>query len=677
MTHTEPHPTISDLERRILAARHAYYNGRDSGLTDHEFDAHENDLRRIAPEHPLLQAVGAPVPVLTKVKHKIHMGSQLKLNTIPEFEDWFDDLGRPETLCTLKLDGFSLALYYVDGILTQAVTRGDGVEGEDITANAVRFKGVPVRLNNFTGAVRGEGVMVNDDWLAIDPDKESNPRNLAAGIARRKDGTDAERITFYAFDLTNESNPNHLSCRTELGKLNLLKQLEFNVPGSDLLAEAEAIIGYYNLIAEGRSKLPYWIDGVILKVNDCKKQLALGFRDNRPKGQVAWKFEAEEATSTLRGVTITVGHTGKIIPTAMLDPVQIGGTTVSNALLCNWDEIRRLGLKIGDVVRVIKAGDIIPKIIGHSALNLASLERQEIPEPYECPVCEFGVGHQFNTDGSDTADLYCLSPDCPAKSKGKIKRWVKSLDIQGIGDEVLEAMTAGPAPMVKTVADLYKIAAVPLSNLMINGKKVGTKRAANIMLQINKTRQLTIEQFLGSLGIKHLGKRRVHLIIEAAEKFNETHQQGYGVPFHDFTDVQTWLRTDMDVLILYASVLGIPGIAADIRSDLEAKRPLIKELLQYIQIIKPKATPPKADSAAARGPLSDRSFCLTGTLSKPRKEVQQAIEAAGGTVKDDVRKGLNYLVVGLNSSQSSKSLKAVKLGVKVIGEKELNEMIGG
>ena len=696
-------PRIIELARTISAANDAYYNGRDSGLEDAAYDKLLDELRSLAPDHPLVKQVGASVGEvsLAKVKHRIPMGSQQKSMNEAEFRSWVSGLGAtfPRLVASLKLDGFSLAAYYEKGILKQVVGRGDGYEGEDLTANACRFKNLPENLHfSFTGAVRGEGVMLMSDWKAVDPDQTSNPRNLASGIGRRKDGTDAERITFYAFDIVG----NHAEYATEEEKNTALKWLGFTITPCETCITLDKAIAYYTgITGEVRASLPFWIDGVIFKVNDLKLQAKLGVTDNRPKGQIAWKFKAEEATSTVESVEITVGHTGKIIPTAKIRPVQIGGTTVSSALLCNWEEIARLNVAIGDQVIVIKAGDIIPKIIevthrpqGYDTPgSLQKLgDRIPINVPTTCPVCGGPVGKKKNTGGDETADLYCLNDECDAKSTGKIKRWLKSLDVKGIGDEVLDALvekrTSGPAPdfpgdalgdkdrtgtyseyqMIYDVADLYTLAQDELSELLINGRKLGGKRAKSIITEIEKTEKLTVDQFLGSLGVKHLGKRKVQLIREAWHRVND--KSGYlpellDEPHGWFTDPRFGSK-----IVELAPDLGIPGIAGEIQADLDSKRPLIEKLLKVIEIVAPEAP-----AKPATGALAGLSFCLTGTLSKPRKEIQDAIRAAGGVVKDDVAAGLGFLVQQSADSQSSKSKKAQKLGIKIIGEQELWSML--
>jgi DNA ligase (NAD+) len=692
---------IAELSKQIAEANDAYYNGRDSGLEDAAYDKLVDELKSLAPGHPLTKSVGAKVAgaSLAKVKHSIPMGSQQKAMNESEFRSWVAGMDGifPRMVASLKLDGFSLAAYYKGGILRQVVGRGDGYEGEDLTANALRFKNLPDNLHHdFTGAVRGEGVMLMDDWKAVDPDQTSNPRNLAAGIGRRKDGTDADRVTFYAFDITNKD----IDYNTEEEKNTALKWLGFTIAPCETCVTLDKAISYYKGITpEIRAALPFWIDGVIFKVNSLDLQEMLGVTDNRPKGQIAWKFKAEEATSTVEGVEITVGHTGKIIPTAKLRPVQIGGTTVSSVLLCNWEEIARLDVAIGDQVVVIKAGDIIPKIIevthrprgyqlGFNEPEVGG--RRPIAIPATCPVCGGPVGKKKNTGGDDTADLYCLNDECDAKSTGKIKRWIKSLDIKGIGDEVLEALVEkrttkglpdfpGDKPGTEVThseyqfiydpADLYTMAQDELAELLVNGRKLGWKRAKSIIEEVEKTEKLTIDQFLGSLGVKGLGKRKVQLIREAWHRVND--KSGYLPEWLDeprgwFTDPRFGSK-----IVELAPDLGIPGIAGEIQADLDSKRPLIEKFLKFIDIVSPEYP-----GNPTTGPLAGSSFCLTGTLSKPRKEIQAAILAAGGAVKDDVATGVTHLVQADASSQSSKSKKAQKLGVKVISEDELNKMMG-
>ena len=426
------------------------------------------------------------------------------------------------------------------------------------------------------------------------------------------------------------------------------------------LKEIEA---YFNEVKINRQTMPHWIDGVVVKINDVAAQRKLGISDDRPKGQISFKFPPEKASTILRKVTLTVGHTGAIIPTAEFDSVRLGGTNVSNALLCNWDKIKALDVAIGDTIQVMKAGEIIPYV---EKVIKRPDNRKSIPEPKTCPVCDGPAARRKNLDG-DGAVTECTNPECDAKVTGKIKRWIRSLDIQGIGGEVLEALTTEDCdgkgnPFVRTVADLYRLKAwqVVLNDMKVNGRRFGEKRAQAVIDEVEKKKTLTIDQFLGSLGIKYLGKRRVQLIREACHLVNGDtmdHLESWFVDGHGRSK-----------LVCNAKCLGIPGIAEDIQAGVDANRPLIEELLRLGIVL----TVPSAPKACTEGKLTGSEFCLTGEMSRSRKEIEAEITALGGFAVDTVKAGV-ILVSAEIPSASSKYKKAQKLGCTILSESQLIE----
>lgn len=389
------------LRNLILQAKHAYYYSGEPIMSDEEYDALEDQLRQIAPNDPVLGLVGAPVPadaILTKARHSIPMGSQSKVNSEAEFMAWALKSEGGAIHASLKGDGASAAAYYQKGRLVQVISRGDGAVGEDITANAMRFKGLPawVGMNEqgFTGAVRFEVILTVEDWTAIDPNRSKNPRNAGNGIMGRKNGYQSDRLTIYAFDIDEMGQGKSYRFATEAEKAQRLTDLGFNPIPQRLCSTATEAIAYFREITEQREALPFWIDGVVLKINDLGLQERMGVTSGRPKGQVAWKFDSSGAETMLTGVVISGGHTGAIVPTGQLQPVEIGGTTVSSVSLVNFDEIARLDLAVGDSVWVIKANDIIPKVV---RVTHRPEYRQPIQAPLACPFCggEVGLGQSL------------------------------------------------------------------------------------------------------------------------------------------------------------------------------------------------------------------------------------------------------------------------------------------
>lgn len=658
----------SDLLRNlILKAKHAYYYSGEPIMSDVEYDALEDQLRQIAPDDTVLALVGSPVPVdtiLTKARHSIPMGSQSKVNSETEFIAWALKSEGSAIHASLKGDGASAAAYYQQGRLVQAISRGDGTIGEDITANAMRFKGLPAWVGTddqgFTGAVRFEVILTVEDWTAIDPSRSKNPRNAGNGIMGRKNGHQSDSLTAFAFDIDETVQGQSYRFKTEAEKAQRLSELGFNVISQRLCSTADEAIAYFRQIEKERESLPFWIDGVVLKMNDLDLQDRMGVTSGRPKGQVAWKFDSSGAETVLTGVVISGGHTGAIVPTGQLQPVDIGGTTVSSVSLVNFDEIARLDLAVGDSVWVIKANDIIPKVV---RVTQRPENREPILAPHSCPFCRGEVGRRINTGGDEGVILECRNAACPKKSSGKINRWISSLDILGIGDVVLESMLDQLA--IEDAADLYtlKDRFNELANLVTHAErdlKLGEKRTTSILEAIEAKRVLSLSQFLGSLGLEHLGKRRVEIMIRAAEGQLDT--------------LQDWRSGKLRDPHL-AEMAGAPNIAAPIQDGIDAMSLVIDKMLANgVEILPPQEDlHGSAESQEAQRP----TVCISGKLpsGKKKADYQEPLRAAGYELVDDVSKGLSYLVLADAASTSAKSDKAKKLGVAVISEDQLIQML--
>lgn len=655
---------INTLRNLILKAKHAYYYSGEPVMSDAEYDALEDELRLLAPNDPVLALVGSSVPldtILTKARHAMPMGSQSKVNSEAEFLAWCSKNEVDAIHASLKGDGASAAAYYRNGQLVQAITRGDGSVGEDITANALRFKGLPAWVGaqdaGFTGAVRFEVILTVDDWSKIDPARSKNPRNAGTGIMGRKNGHQSDCLTIFAFDLDETRGGRPVEFITETDKTQRLTELGFSVIAHERYERAEEAVAYFQTIAATRDQLPFWIDGVVMKVDDITKQRQLGVTAGRPKGQVAWKFDSSGAETVLQGVVVSGGHTGGLYPTAQLRPVEIGGTTVSNASLANYDEIKRLDVAIGDSVWVVKANDIIPKII---RVTQRSETRQPIPVPSVCPFCGGAVARRRVSSGDEGVIIECRNADCPKKSTGKIRRWIASLDILGIGDVVLEAMIEHFD--LADAADLYTLRerADELAELVINTDKdlrLGEKRAASILDAIDATRALTLSQFLGSLGLDHLGKRRVELMIKSAAGALDS-----------LADWRSGRLRDAE----FAAKAGVPTIGGQIQDGIDAMAPVIDKLLAA-----GVSAEPSEPKSAATHTAPAKTVCISGKLPSGRKKTdyEAPLRAVGYELVEDVTKDLNFLVLADSGSTSSKAQKARKLGVEVISEEQLMQMV--
>ncbi len=646
------------LRNLILKAKHAYYYSGDPVMSDAEYDALEDELRLLDPNDPVSGLVGSPVPpdtMLTKARHAMPMGSQNKVNSADEFRAWCIKNDVQSIHASLKGDGASAAAYYRDGQLVQAISRGDGTMGEDITANALRFKGLPAWVGNqeagFSGSVRFEVILTVDDWTKIDPARSKNPRNAGTGIMGRKNGKQSDCLTIFAFDLDEVRDGQSIEFQTETQKSARLAELGFNIIPHQIHTSAESAIAYFEQIAQTRDSLPIWIDGVVMKVDGIAKQRELGITAGRPKGQIAWKFDSSGAETVLEGVMVSGGHTGGLYPTAQLRPVEIGGTTVSSASLANYDEIERLGVAIGDSVWVVKANDIIPKII---RVTDHAPNRQPIPVPTECPFCGGEVGRRRTTGGDDGVIIECKNPECPKKSVGKISRWISSLDILGIGDVVLHAMVENLD--LADAADLYTLHSRwdQMVNLVTHAERdlrLGVRRTDSILQAIDATRTLSLSQFLGSLGLEHLGKRRVELMIKAA-----------GGTLDTLADWRSGKLRDPAVAML----VGVPNIGGSIQAGINAMGSVIDKMLTNGVIVHDV----NAGGNSAETSTTAKSVCISGKLpsGKKKADYEVSLREAEFALVDDVSKGLTYLVLADPASNSSKAEKARKLSIPIISE---------
>ena len=651
---------LKELQNLIDNANNAYYTIGESIMEDARYDKLREQLRSVNPNDPRLSSVGANVrdSILVKRKHGIPMGSLSKSLSESEFDDWIRNTlvkaGVPASShfhASLKMDGGSVGLEYVGGKLKLAISRGDGVEGEDITANALKFKNLPntILLNGkpFNGFVRGEVVLRNDDWLSVDSDQTSNPRNQAVGVMRRKNGTQSEYISFFAFRAFNYDKSPIGNMEQEMSII-MSDEMGFEV-APHFCGTKREVWAWYNEQQSARSSMDYWIDGVVVKLNDIQLQLSLGESSGCPKGQNAIKFDAEGGTTKLISVDINVGSTGAIVPVANFEPVRIGGTTITCATLCNWENIETLGVYINDTISVIKAGDIIPRVM---EVVTHGQNRIEIKRPIKCPCCGSKVSQKNNITGEQSAAIYCVNEFCPAIVTGRIDKYLSSLDIQGIGESVIQSIVSDLD--VKTPADLYLLhnEANKLANLMLGDKvRFGEKRADKLIQEIEQRRNLTLSDFLGSLGVFGLGKRRVSLIQEAVGG--------------KLDNLENWFDNTLKDNAVQA---GVPNLAERINEELISQKKYIMSFLENgVTII--EAKPKKVVKAGSF------VICITGKLTNPKSFYQTKIENAGHNYVDSLSSDVTHLVAADPSGGSSKLKKAAKNGVKVISEQELLKLI--
>ena len=662
---------IEALREKIRHHEYRYYVLDDPELSDADFDKLMNELKRleaenpklITPDSPTQRVGGKPREGFVKAKHSSPMLSLDNAYSEEELRDWerrvHELTGRSdlEYICELKLDGMSLALLYSDGHLERGITRGDGNIGEDVTLNVRTVRSIPLSIpqDKLKRAgipaefeVRGEMLMPLAAFRKLNEERErqglatfANPRNFTAGTVRQLEPsiTAQRRMDFFAYMLLKDG-------RTYLDRqsktMDALEQAGFKVnPNRKLaknLAEAWKFIQSWE---SKRESLPYEIDGIVIKVDRTAWQRELGFTGKAPRWAIAYKYAARGAVTQIEDIVPQVGRTGKLTPVAWLKPVPIGGTTVSRATLHNMDEIERLGVKIGDWVEVERGGDVIPKVVKVVEDKDHPRGRKKFVMPEHCPVCG---GNVVRTPGE--ADHRCVNANCPAKLQGTILHFASRhvMNIDGLGDALVNQLTQ--RGLVKNVADLYRVTKDDLLKL----ERMGEKSADNVLAEIEASKKLLLERVIFGLGIRFVGERTAQFLAEHFGSLDAI-MNASSEELEEVTEVGP--RIAESIVEFFAD---------------EHNRKLVSDLrkadLTFTGQKKEKGTK-----------LAGKTFVLTGTLERhTRDEAKKMIEDAGGRVSGSVSKKTDYVVAG--SDAGSKLDRARELGVSVIGEEELEGLVG-
>jgi DNA ligase (NAD+) len=530
-----------------------------------------------------------------------------------------------------KLDGASLELQYEKGRLLRAVTRGDGLVGDEITANARRMGGTVAELDiPFSGGVRGEVVMTHDVWKNKYADK-ANCRNAANGLMRRKDGQGCEDLNLIVYDASSPQDETYF--QDELKKIEWLKKRGFQTSETKVFTDAQSIIDYRQEVAAKRDSLPFDIDGLVVK--DIVTDMA-DLKKARPEKQIAFKFELETAFSVLREIEWSESG-ATYTPIGIIDPVRLAGTNVKRANLNNPDMIRAMGLKIGSLVSVVKRGEIIPKIEG-LAPGKQSAETEEIRFPQTCGTC--------NTKLVDAGTrLYCPNAECPKRLLHRLEKWVSVLDIRELGEKLL--LQLFEKKRAAHIHELYSLKTEELSEY----ERMGDLSAAKVIRHIQAKRELSLAKFVAGFDFEGIAETTMEKIVDAGF---DTLEKLRGAQVSDL-----------------AAVYGLGDITASVIVDglKECAREMDAVLKTGVISIAP---PPSEEAQSLRG----LSFCFTGELkSMKRPEAHEKIRALGAQAKDTVVKGLSYLVTNDPSSGSSKNKKAKELGVQIIDEEQFLALI--
>ena len=627
---------IDELAERVERYRAAYYKGNPE-ISDAAFDALEDELRELDPTHPVLARVGSAelVAEWQKARHEIPMGSLNKAVSEDELEAWLtrcnellaDDKEGPiggDLFVAEKLDGISIEVIYRDGKMVDAITRGDGDFGERITANVARMKGVPARIKDrHSMSVRGEIIVRISDLKKYFPGVAS-PRNMAAGASKRLDGSGAEHCTVLFYDVAD-----HLNFPTEVEKFAFLRTLGFATPRTAHGTIDDAIALYRRYIADVRASLDYEIDGLVVYANSLHAQALLGEVNHRPRGAVALKFASPAKVSTVLEIRWDTGPSGRVVPLAVVAPVELAGAIVQRASLHNAANVRALGIGVGDEVLVSRRNDVIPYVE-----EVVEKRGPIATPPTSCTVCD----SLLSIEGEY---LVCRNNACRAIVEGRIENWIGAIGALEWGEKLVAQLVA--AGLVKEPVDLYKLTVKDIAGLDRRGEKSATK----CLEQLKARLPLTLPVFIAALGMDSFALQTAKLLVAAG-----------------FNTIDKLLAARAEQL---AAIMGLgPLKAASIVRGLSGRKDEIQRLLDAGIV---PVTPEEG------GVLAGVSFCFTGSSTLSRPELMRLVESKGGRALAAVTKELQFLVIADQASTSSKAVKARKLGTKLITEEELMAMI--
>ncbi len=663
---------VNRLRSEIRRHDQLYYVDAEPEITDLQYDRLLEDLRRLESQRPDLatddsptQRIGdAPVPHLNQIAHAVPMLSIDNTYNCQELAAYF---ARTEKLLgstpaqwvmEYKIDGVAASILYVDGKLTQAVTRGNGEVGDDITHNIRTIRDLPLQLHgdNIPSMleVRGEVYMTDADLADLNvrqvesgQEPYKNTRNVTAGTIRLLDPAIAakRKLRFFGHGV---GRTDGLSATTHIDFLNQLRSFSIPItPDVRLLQSGSEVLTAVEALEEAMPELPFEVDGIVFKINSLAQRDELGIRSKSPRWVVAYKFERYEAVTRLNRIEVQVGKTGTITPVAYLEPVDIADTTVSRASLHNADEIERLDIRVGDQVVVEKAGKIIPKVIRvEKHLRTTDLPKYKFPQ--RCPVCD---GPLSRDDGG--VYIRCTSPTCPAQLRQRLIYFASrtGMDIDGMGDKIIDQLVE--REMVATVADLYRLTADQLIDRL---DLVKERKAKKLIESIQESKTRGLVRVLASISIRHVGPRVAKLLSKqypsieklsaaSVEEIAAIHEVGEAIAH----SVYQFLHEDSGQRLI---------------ADLQAVGVVLDE---------PKAA--GSESSDGDGVLAGKTLVVTGTLVRyTRTEIKELIERLGGRASDSVSKKTDYVVAG--EAAGSKLEKAEQLGVKVLTEDAFAELIG-
>lgn len=665
MTKPEAKIRITKLRDEINHHRYLYHVLDKVEISDAANDSLKHELAQLENEFPDLITLDSPtqrvggvaLPEFKKVKHKSRMLSLNDAFSFTEIEEWFDRCQRylgqaikPDFFAEIKTDGLAVSLVYQDGLFVQGATRGDGAVGEDVTQNLKTIEAIPLRLESKIKAaqkgrveVRGEVYIKKKDFEKLNAEQKklgaaefANPRNTAAGSIRQLDPALAakRRLSFMAWDVITD-----LGQKTHEATHQLAHDLGFPIASINACCRSlDDLKKYYNNIDKKRDKLPFNIDGTVIIINDIALFNKLGVVGKAPRGAVAWKFAAEQATTIVRDIIVQVGRTGAITPVAILEPVSVAGTTVARATLHNEDEIKRLDIRIGDTVVIQKAGDIIPDVV-QVLTRMRTAKEKIFQMPKKCPAC----GGEVERKEGEAAH-YCLNSACPAKHREGLYHFVskKALNIDGLGPKIIDQLL--DVGLIKDAADLFILKQEQIQEM----ERFDIVSAQNLIKAIDNARSVNFARFIYALGIRHVGEETANalaLYFGSLDKLKQTNLD----ELRQVSDIGEVVAES--IVEYFSNKKNLGFVDRLVKNGIK---------IQEVKVVSRK--------------LAGQTFVLTGTMeSLTRDQAKEKIRLLGGDVSSSVSKNTTYVVAGAEAG--SKLDKADKLGVKVIDESEFLRLI--
>lgn len=674
MTKSQAALRLKKLRTEIDRYRYQYHVLDNLEISEAALDSLKHELVKletdwpalITPDSPSQRVAGEPLPEFKKVTHTTPLLSLNDVFSRQELDDWVtrikkllptSERSQLEFVAEVKMDGLAISLIYEDGLLKTAATRGSGTVGEDVTVNVRTIEAVPLRLDldrlpsklqkllPKRIEIRGEAYMSLKQFTKLNAEQErlglptfANPRNFAAGSLRQLDPRLVAKrgLSFFAYDLISD-----LGQTTHAEAHGMAQTLGVSInPQYQVCQSLDEVMDFYVRIQKLRPKLPYWIDGIVVNVNSLEQFNRLGVVGKAPRGAVAFKFSAEEATTILENITLQVGRTGVLTPVAVLQPVLVAGTTVSRATLHNEDRIKELGLQLGDTVVIRKAGDIIPEVL-KVLPKLRTGKEKVFRFPIKCPVCEAPV---IRRDGE--AAHVCTNSICPGRTREGFYHFVSrpAFDIDGVGPKIIDVLLE--QGLVHTFGDFFRLQISDLDQL----PRFGELSAKNIVDSIQSRRRISLSRFLYSLGIRQVGTETAR---DLAQQFKTLAALRQATP-EDFSRIPNIGEVVTQEIVQFFSNKHQQRVIDDL---LEAGVTIEKE------------------AAAKSGGLKDKTFVITGTLeSMSREEAKQAILDLGGKVSESVSRKTAGVIVG--ADPGSKKRNAEALGIAVLTESQFLKMIG-